>query len=119
MRTFFLASSFLVLSGCSMIPSFYDDNESLLAVGIRAEVDRLNCEIDYTSQVQRIQTSIRYLELYSESKGSDDVYDMIQPMEETANGLAEKEPNKVFCTIKKKFLVTQSALVADALMERF
>ena len=36
-----------LLSGCSMtLPSFYDDNESMLAVDIRLAVSNLDCNKD-------------------------------------------------------------------------
>lgn len=119
MRTLFLASSFLVLSGCSMIPSFWDDNEALLVAKVRFSVDQMDCKTDYRPQAEAIVKDIRFLELYAESKGSSDVISMVIPMKETASAIADKEPNIVYCNIKKKLLEKQSATIADAMMERF
>jgi len=102
-----------------MIPSFWDDNESYSVAQIRHSVEQIDCDTTYSNQVNNLISDIRFLQLYSESKGSDDILEMVDPMMETAKGLANKEENKVFCSIKKKTLQKQSALIADATMERF
>lgn len=119
MKTLFLASSFLILTGCSMIPSMWDDNESLLVAKVRHSVDYLDCNSNYLPQAKQVQSDIRFLELYSSSKGSKDLLSMVSKMKLTADGLVNSSENKVFCTIKKKQLVNQSAVIADSAMERF
>ena len=109
----------LFLTGCSMIPSFWDDNEAHGVAKIRHSVDALDCSGNYLLQARQIQSDVRFLELYSSSKGSNDLLEMVKPMKETIDGLVEKEENKVFCSLKKKQLEKQSALIADAAMERF
>ena len=120
MKTLFLASSLVLLTGCaSWIPSMWDDNESLLVAKVRHSVDYLDCSGNYIPQARQVQSDIRFLELYSSSKGSDDLLSMVSKMKLTADGLVDSTENKVFCTIKKKQLVKQSAVIADAAMERF
>jgi hypothetical protein len=109
----------LLIGGCSMIPSFWDDNESWSVAKIRHSVDTLNCSGNYESQVNILVSDIRFLQLYSESKGSDDLSEMISPMIDTAMGLQKMTVNETFCKLKKKQLVKQSAIIADAAMERF
>ena len=118
MKAVVLASA-LLIGGCSMIPSMWDDNEAYAVSKIRHSVDALDCSGNYLPQAKVIVSDIRFLELYSSSKGSNDLLRMVVPMKKTAVGLAEKEENKVFCTLKKKQLVTQSATIADAAMKRF
>lgn len=114
-----LIASALLVSGCSMIPSFWDDNEAYAVAKIRHAVDAIECSTEYKPQVKALVSDIRFLQLYSSSKGSNDLLEMVDPMMETAKGLDEKEENKIFCDLKKKQLVKQSALIADATMERF
>jgi hypothetical protein len=102
-----------------MVPSMWDDNEAFAVAKIRHSVDELNCAGDYLPQAAKISSDIRFLELYSSSKGSYDLLRMIVPMKETAEGLNKPPVNIVFCNLKKKQLVKQSALIADASMERF
>ena len=111
--------SALLISGCSMIPSFWDDNEAYAVAKIRHSVDALDCSGNYMPQAKAIVSDIRFLELYSSSKGSEDLMRMVVPMKETAVGLTNKEENAIFCKLKRKQLVNQSAMIADAAMERF
>jgi len=114
-----ILTSALLIGGCSMIPSMWDDNESYAVAKIRHSIDAMDCSGNYLPQAKVVVSDIRFLELYSSSKGSNDLLKMVVPMKKTAVGLVEKEENKVFCTLKKKQLVTQSAVIADAAMERF
>jgi hypothetical protein len=111
--------SALLISGCSMIPSMWDDNEAYSVAKVRHSVDSMDCSGNYLPQARQIRSDIRFLELYASSKGSDDLLRMVVPMSKTAQGLIDKDENKVFCTLKKKQLVIQSATIADAAMERF
>lgn len=118
-KTIILFGTLLALGGCSAIPSFWDDNESRLAIDVRYNVQVLDCSEDYKEQAQDVLKSITMLELYSESKGSSDLYEMIQPMQKTAEGLQKMTTNETFCKLKKKQLVKQSKSVADAVMWRY
>lgn len=117
--TKFIIIPIVLLSGCSMIPSLWDDNEAYAVADVRHKVDIIECSVSYMGQVNDLESSVRFLELYSESKGSTDLYDMIQPMQDTIDGMQKMPENAVFCKLKKKQLVKQSALIADAAMSRF
>lgn len=115
-----VASSFVILSGCSMIPSFWDDNESLLAVDLRYTVQKLDCSRNQEPQVAMIRDQLSRFQLYSESRGSDDIGELLDLMAPTVDGLYEdKSNNTFFCKMKKKILVKQSAEIADATMGRY
>jgi hypothetical protein len=110
--------SLLLLAGCSGIPSFYDDNESLAAVEVRFAISKLDCSDPYI-QVQNIKDNVDFLALYSESKRSTDLEEMILLMKDTVDTLYEKENiSPVYCELKKKILVEQSADIANAVMWR-
>jgi len=111
----------LLLSGCYLtLPSFYDDNESLLAVDVRMSVANLDCAGEVKPQVVSVDRSIQRLALYSESKGSTDVGEMIGLMRKTTEGMLQKDIiSPAFCGIKKKVLEKQSDDVANAIMGRY
>lgn len=109
-----ILSSILILSACSGIPSFYDDNESLLAIDVRMAVHKLDCSD--SSETAALKDSIKRLSLYSESKNSSDIYPLINKMEKTSEGI---ETSKAVCSLKKKILAKQSADIANAVMRRF
>ena len=111
----------VLLSGCSMIPSFYDDNESSISIDLRYSVNQLDCKQPHGVQVKEIDKSLKYLELYTQSKGSDDVAKMISPMRETVDDFMKRgdDGSVVYCNIKKVLLEKQSATIAETIMGRF
>lgn len=118
-RIYLLAAP-LLLSGCMTIPSFYDDNESKVAIDLRYSVEQLDCARQQQPQVAEIRSKLTWMELYVESKGSDDISDMIKPMRETVDDFYKRgEGSEGYCKIKKKVMSTQSKLIADAVLGRF
>jgi hypothetical protein len=112
--------SIALLNGCSYIPSFYDDNESLLSSDLRYVVHKLDCSKDQTPQVSAIRNQLTRFQLYSESRSSDDIGELLDIMQETVDGLYEdKSNNEFFCNMKKKSMVNQSSAIADATMGRY
>jgi hypothetical protein len=112
-----ILSTIIFLSACTGLPSFYDDNESLLSVQVRHQVDKLNCS---TPNVQPVKDSVDMLFLYSESKRSSDIGELIVLMKETTNGLYEKKQiSEPYCNLKKKVLQKQSSDIASAIMRRY
>lgn len=106
----------ILLSGCAAVTdtSFYDDNESMLAVDVRYAVETLKCD----SVTNRVYFKIVKLKLYSESKNSKDVLKLVEKMEKTAEGIKYGMKPAV-CNIKKKILQKQSKDIANAIMRRW
>ena len=108
----------LMMTGC-VVPSLYDDNESLLAVDVRMSVSQLDCTNPFIDSLN-LKYSVDRLAMYSESKGSEDLQEMVQLMKKTADGLAEKkEMSLTYCELKKKLLTKQSKDIAEAVMGRY
>jgi hypothetical protein len=106
-----LLYSLVLIAGCTA-PSFYDDNESLLSVQVRYEIDRMDCN---NLEMTPVKNAVDMLALYSESKGSTDVTKMVLLMQDTVNSTTASAG----CPIKKKLLEKQSADIARALMWRY
>ncbi len=119
----------LALTGCasitSLIPSFWDPNQSARITDVRLRVDQINCEQAQLPQAQQIQNDLRWFELYSESKGSrqQDVIRIIQPMQESVTDWVKRstdgQGSKTYCEIKKKLLQSQAKSAAAAIQGRF
>lgn len=124
MRLALVVLTALSLAGCS-IPSisFQDSNESILAVEVRLEVSRLNCEADTAEeQVDAIRRSVDLLQLYSDSKGSKDLQEMALLMKDTTDSFYTRSlsgMSVVYCNMKKNALAEQSKTIAHAVMRRF
>jgi hypothetical protein len=123
-----IAVSFAV-TGCasiqSLIPSFWDDNQSRAIIDVRQSVAQLNCEQEHAPQVKRIKDNLQWFELYSDSKGKrqQDVIRLVAPMKETVDDFykrsTEKQGTKTYCEIKKKVMILQSDKAASAVLGRF
>jgi hypothetical protein len=119
----------LALGGCasisSVIPSFWDDNQSARIVDVRLGIDRLNCAGDQLAQISRIRDDLRWFELYSASKGAlqKDVLAVIAPMQETAEDWYKRTQggtaSKTYCELKKSVMQQQAARAASAVLGRW
>jgi hypothetical protein len=128
-RLILLLCSTLLLSSCasitSLIPSFWDPNQSARITDVRFKADSINCDQSQLPQAQALQADLRWFELYSESKGSrqQDVIRIIAPMQESVADWVKRstdgQGSKTYCEIKKKLLQTQAKSAAQAIQGRF
>lgn len=129
MKRILVALSFVALSGCAslgtMIPSFWDDNQSARIIDVRSKVENIECKQTQLPQAEAILKDIQWFELYSESKGTrqQDVIKIVAPMKETAEDWVkrsrEKEGSESYCNLKKRTLRLQSGRAAQAILGRF
>ena len=117
----------VLLQGCStMLPSFWDDNQSKKIIDVRQSVAHLNCAQSHLPQVKQIHDQLEWFQLYSESKGflQNDVLAVIKPMQETVEEFYKRSAGKdqgsvPYCEMKKKILIKQSSIAAQAVLARF
>jgi hypothetical protein len=129
MRRLLAIITLVSLTGCasitSLIPSFWDDNQSQKIIDVRLKTDQINCEQAQLPQAQQLQSDLRWFELYSESKGKrqQDVQKIIAPMQESVADWVKRstdgQGSKGYCEIKKKLLQTQAKSAASAILGRF
>ena len=118
----------LALTGCasisSVIPSFWDDNQSSRIVDVRLAVERVDCA-NALPGVSRVRDDIEWFKLYSVSKGAlqKDVLAVIAPMQETAEDWYKRTQSgtasKTYCELKKSVMQQQSARAASAVLGRW
>ena len=115
----------VLLTGCSglmnMIPSFYDDNESEAIVDVWLGFERMDCSSEHLKvYLQQVDRDVEWLKLYSTAKKSTDVLMMVEKMDETLDGMLQKETiNETYCNLKKKTLTNQAQAIAKSIMGRF
>ena len=127
MRTIILISAIL-LTGCasisSVIPSFWDDNQSARIVDVRLAVARVDCA-NALPGVARVRDDIEWFRLYSASKGAlqKDVLAVIAPMQETAEDWYKRtltgSPSKTYCELKKSVMQQQAERAAASVLGRW
>jgi len=126
--TSFIIALALTLTGCasisSVVPSFWDDNQSARIVDVRLAVERVDCA-NALPGVSRVRDDIEWFKLYSHSKGSlqKDVLAVIAPMQETAEDWYKRTQSgtasKAYCELKKSVMQQQSARAASAVLGRW
>jgi hypothetical protein len=131
MRKLFTVCLLLALQGCagfniySVIPSFWDDNQSARIIDVRQMVDSIDCAQPVLAQAQAVSRELGWFELYSESKGKSqqDVLALTAPMQASVNDLIKRAQagpvNKTYCEIKRKILQEQARAAASAVLGRF
>jgi len=124
-KVIFIVATILFLQSCSTIlPSFWDDNQSAVIINVRQQVVNLDCEQPHLPQVAQIKNSIEWVELYSQSKKRQhDVLRLIEPLKETTAEFYTRsqtqQGSKVYCESKKTIMDAQSKMAADAMLRRF
>lgn len=119
----------LVLSGCAQIktwiPSFWDDNQSMIIVRVQQNIEAVNCSEPQLAQVEAIARELRTFELYSAAKGwrQQDVLKLTQPMRESLDDWLKRsqkgEGSETYCKIKRALMEKQSKTAAQAVLGRF
>ena len=127
MRTIILISAIL-LTGCasisSVLPSFWDDNQSARITDVRLAVARVDCA-NALPGVSRVRDHIEWFRLYSASKGAlqKDVLAVIAPMQETADDWYKRtltgSPSKTYCELKKSVMQQQAERAASSVLGRW
>jgi hypothetical protein len=118
----------LALGGCagisSVLPSFWDDNQSARIIDVRLAVARVDC-VNALPGVSRVRDDIEWFKLYSHSKGvlQKDVLAVVEPMSATAEDwytrTAQGTASKTYCELKKSVMQQQAARAASAVLGRW
>jgi hypothetical protein len=118
----------IALGGCasisSVVPSFWDDNQSARIVDVRLAVARVDC-VNALPGVSRVRDDIEWFRLYSTSKGAlqKDVLAVIEPMQATAEDWYTRTvsgtSSKVYCELKKSVMQQQAQRAASAVLGRW
>jgi len=116
----------MTLTGCAtisdIVPSFWDDNQSKVAIDIKYNISIIDCTSDNINTKQ-ILRDVNWFISYSESKQTKDVIKIINPLKETLVTFDKKvETNKMtntYCELKKKILITQSNRFAESVLGRY
>jgi hypothetical protein len=117
----------MALTGCasitSVIPSFWDDNQSARIVDVRLAVERVDC-VNALPGVTRVRDDLEWFALYSESKGvlQKDVIRLITPMQATVEDWHKRTvqgASTTYCELKKSVMRQQAQRAAGAVLGRW
>jgi hypothetical protein len=130
MKTIIAVLVSLALSGCAgfktLVPSFWDDNQSHRIIDVRFQVERMDCDSDAVKgQVSKLRDDLLWFELYSEAKGArqQDVIKVVHPIRETVEDMHRRytqgQATKSYCEIKQRILRSQTQRAAEAVLGRY
>jgi len=104
------------------MPSNYDPNESKGMIDVLQDVRALDCRTDASQQagIKEIQESVEWMRLYTDIKGSEDVFVSLGAIDHTLTGMIVRDNMSIgYCKLKKKNLTLQVSDTAQAVMKRY
>lgn len=129
-----ILSLFLLLSlqGCialaglsTLLPSAWDVNQSAAITDIQQKSKRINCKTEMTAlkkHLDSLDERVEWLIIYSESKKTDDIFNMANVYNQTLKDMIKRVETKSisnsYCENKKTILIEQSYIISKALQGR-
>jgi hypothetical protein len=113
----------IMITGCSLLPSKWDDNEAAGVTDLRWAIIWLDCELDpvlITHMIDDIYKKHGWLSTYVETKGTSDIEYLLDKMSLTLDPMYEKETvSQRYCALKQGVLLQQSEAIALTVMGRY
>ena len=127
MKNLLLTLALVSLAGCSTImdyfPSRWDVNQAKVITDIQQNTRHFNCKGDQLAQINSLEKSIEWFEIYAKTKPTRDVANLTSTLAETVkeyqDRLAKGPVSPVYCEIKKKLFVQQADILASTVQGRF
>ena len=129
-----ILSLFLLLSlqGCialaglsTLLPSAWDVNQSAAITDIQQKSKRINCKTEIPvlkRHLDSLDERVEWLIIYSESKKTDDIFNMANVYNQTLKDMIKRVETKSisnsYCENKKTILIEQSYIISKALQGR-
>jgi hypothetical protein len=121
---------FALLTGCAqvsqltdMIPSRWDPNQSKVVTDLRQSTQNFDCLGNVSEQLKNIHKEIQWFELYSESKNTKDVLDLVKTLDNTTNEFIDRVKqgpvSPLYCDLKKKILIQEANTIAHTVQRRW
>jgi hypothetical protein len=122
----FSLSGCIALAGISaLLPSGWDANQSAAITDIQQKSKRINCKSEVKllkKHLNSLDERVEWLIIYSESKKTDDVFNMTNVYNQTLKDMIKRVETKgisnSYCENKKTILVEQSYIISKALQGR-
>lgn len=122
----FSLSGCIALAGISaLLPSAWDVNQSAAITDIQQKSKRINCKNEITTlkkHLDSLDEKVEWLIIYSESKKTDDIFNMANVYNQTLKDMIKRVETKSisnsYCENKKTILVEQSYIISKALQGR-
>jgi PBP1b-binding outer membrane lipoprotein LpoB len=131
----FFAFLFL-LGGCStiketvqdindFIPSRWDANQSKIVTDIQLSTRNFDCSNDQLNQLKNLDLQIEWFEIYSQTKGTKDVWELSDTLKKTTKEYIDriktstKPISEFYCKLKKEVMIKQADIIANTVQARW
>jgi hypothetical protein len=122
----FSLSGCIALAGISaLLPSGWDANQSAAITDIQQKSKRINCKSEVTllkKHLSSLDERVEWLIIYSESKKTDDIFNMTNVYNQTLKDMIKRVETKSvsnsYCENKRTILIEQSYIISKALQGR-
>ena len=127
MKKLIVVFAFLSLTGCSnmmeLIPSKWDDNQAKVITDIQQDARRFDCKADLVPQLNKLDRSIEWFDIYAVTKPTRDVNKLTETLTKTVKEFQDRVKqgpvSPLYCDLKKKIIQQQADIIAAAVMGRF
>lgn len=127
MKKLIVIFAFLSLTGCSsmmeLIPSKWDDNQAKVITDIQQDARRFDCKADLAPQLNKLDISIEWFDIYAVTKPTRDVNKLTETLTKTVKEFQDRVKqgpiSPLYCDLKKKIIQQQADIIAAAVMGRF
>lgn len=110
------------LVGCAYIPSRWDANEAKSIIDIEMTAKYFDCA-NVKSQINDLNKQVEWFNTYSVSRGSNDIVALFEDLHNTVaefKNRSDKGPvSPLYCDLKRKIIIQQSAIIAKAVQMRY
>lgn len=109
----------LVLGGCSLIPSKWDQNQARIITDVRQEIKAFDCKQDPIPQLVVIEKKIEWFNYYSDFRDTKDIEHMMDTLQGTTqeflNRLASGPVSPTYCQLKKSVMNDQAGIIGSTI----
>jgi HAMP domain-containing protein len=109
------AIALLIVSGCSLMPSKWDQNQARAITDIRQEAGDFDCKGDIPAQLNSIEKHIEWFHLYSDYRKAKDIDSMVAKLDATVkefqDRLAKGPASQTYCQLKKTVITEQVDII--------
>jgi hypothetical protein len=127
MKKIIVVCTFFALTSCASIkqyiPSSWDANQAKVATDIKYTASQIDCAGDMNFQLNQLMMDIKWFNIYSVDKGTEDVHVLMQRLEtvvkEYQDRASKEKVSPLYCDLKKKIIQQQADIISKTVQGRF
>jgi outer membrane biogenesis lipoprotein LolB len=127
MKRLLVLIAIISMTGCASIlekiPSRWDVNQAKVVTDIQQEARRFDCKGDLTVQLNELDKSVEWFDIYAQTKPTRDVAKLSGTLSKTIKEMQERVKagpvSPLYCDLKQKIIKQQADILAGSVQGRF